>query len=104
MKDGILNRATRVPWMAPTPAQISTAATIASHHGKPGPPGQVLLTVTTQLEAGGGWTSSATTTAPSAMTSPTDRSISPEQQGKDLGHRQQHVDGALPEQVDQVLG
>ena len=67
MNDGIFSRATSVPWMAPTAAQASNVAMIAAHHGQFAPVG---------------CTSSATTTLPSPMTRPTDRSISPRSRTK----------------------
>src|SRR6266516_3771295 len=67
MNDGIFSRATSDPWMAPPAEQASNAAMVAAHHGQFAPPG---------------CTSSATTTAPSAMTRPTDRSISPRSRAK----------------------
>src|SRR5262252_2336256 len=67
MNDGILSRATRDPWMAPTAEHASNAAMIATHHGQLRPVG---------------CTSSATTTLPKAMTRPTERSISPRSRAK----------------------
>ena len=67
MNDGIFSRATSVPWMAPTAAQASSATMIAAHHGQSAPVG---------------CTSSATTTLPSTMTRPTERSISPRSRAK----------------------
>ena len=67
MNDGILSRATSVPWMKPTAAQASNVTMIAAHHGQFAPLG---------------CTSSATTTLPSPMTRPTDRSISPSRRAK----------------------
>ena len=67
MNDGILSRATSVPWMKPTAAQASNVTMIAAHHGQFAPLG---------------CTSSATTTLPSPMTRPTDRSISPSSRAK----------------------
>ena len=88
MNDGIFSRATIVPWMAPTAAQASSAAMIAAHHGQFAPVG---------------CTSSATTTLLSAHDQADGQVDLAEEQGEDLGDRQQHVDGALLEQVDQVL-
>ena len=67
MNDGIFSRATSVPWMAPNAAQASSVTMIAAHHGQFAPVG---------------CTSSATTTLPSPMTRPTDRSISPSSRAK----------------------
>src|SRR5690348_15346596 len=67
MNDGILSRATNDPWMAPTAEQASNAAMIAAHHGQLAPLG---------------CTNSATMTLPKAMTSPTERSISPRSRAK----------------------
>src|SRR5215472_3437307 len=67
MNDGILRRATSVPWMAPNAAQASNATMIAAHHGQSAPLG---------------CTSSATMTLPSPMTRPTERSISPRSRAK----------------------
>ena len=67
MNDGILSRATSDPWMAPTAQQASNVTMIAAHHGQ---------------FAAVGCTSSATTTLPSPMTRPTDRSISPRSRAK----------------------
>ena len=67
MNDGIFSRATIVPWMAPTAAHASSVTMIAAHHGQFRPLG---------------CTSSATTTLPSPMTRPTDRSISPRRRAK----------------------
>ena len=67
MNDGIFSRATSTPWMAPNAAQASKVTMIAAHHGKSAPVG---------------CTSSATTTLLSAMTRPTDRSISPRSRAK----------------------
>ena len=67
MNDGIRSRATSVPWMTPTAAQASNVTMIAAHHGQFAPVG---------------CTSSATTTLPSPMTRPTDRSISPRSRAK----------------------
>ena len=67
MNDGILRRATMLPWTNPTNEQMSSVRMIATHHGNPSPPG---------------WTISATSTAPSPMTSPTERSISPRSRAK----------------------
>src|SRR5215472_16720934 len=67
MNDGIFSRATSHPWMAPNAAQASNATMIAAHHGQPAPLG---------------CTSSATTTLLSAMTRPTERSISARSRAK----------------------
>ena len=67
MNDGILSRATIDPWMKPTAAHATSVDMIAAHHGKFAPVG---------------CTSSATTTLPSPMTRPTDRSISPSSRAK----------------------
>ena len=87
MKDGILSRAISVPWRAPMTPQQTTAARIAAHHGQSGP---------------GSWTSLKAITPPRSATAPTERSISAEEQDHGLSHRQHHVHGAQPEDVDEV--
>src|ERR1700729_3953216 len=67
MNDGIFSRATNHPWMAPNPEQASNATMIAAHHGQSAPLG---------------CTSLATTTLLSAMTKPTERSISARSRAK----------------------
>ena len=60
--DGILSRAAKVPWMAPTTPQHARATRMAAHHGQPGL---------------GRWTSWKAMTPPRRATAPMDRSISP---------------------------
>src|SRR5215469_11619975 len=60
MKDGILSRAVSVPWTAPNRPQQTSAASMAAHHGQPGP----------------GCTSLKAITPPISATAPTERSIS----------------------------
>ena len=67
MNEGILSRATSVPWRAPQAEQASNAAMIAAHHGQFAPLG---------------CTSSTTTTLPSTMTRPTERSTSARSRAK----------------------
>src|SRR5215471_4953583 len=61
MKDGILSRALSVPWRAPNTPQMTSAASMAAHHGQPVP----------------GCTSLKAITPPISATAPTERSISP---------------------------
>ena len=88
MNDGILSRATSVPWIEPTPEQMSSVTMIASHHGH---------VETVGLHELGDEDGSEPHDQP-------DREVDlAEEQGEDLGHRQEHVDRALLEEVDQVL-
>src|SRR6516162_4683128 len=59
-KDGILSRAVSVPWREPNRPQTTSAASMAAHHGQPGP----------------GCTSLKAITPPISATAPTERSIS----------------------------
>ena len=69
-------------------AQASNVTMIAAHHGQFAPLG---------------CTSSATTTLPSAHDQADGQVDLSQEQGEDLSDRQQHVHGALLEEVDQVL-
>src|SRR5260221_13239801 len=61
-KDGILSRATSVPWRAPIRPQQASAPSIAAHHGQAGP---------------AGWTSLKAITPPGSAPPPPDSSIAP---------------------------
>ena len=88
MNDGILSRATSQPWRAPNAEQASSATMIAAHHG--------------QVRAG-----RLHELGDHDAAQPHDQADGkvdlPEEQDEDLCHRQQHVDGALLEEVDQIL-
>src|ERR1700732_2039841 len=60
-KDGILSRAVSIPWRAPNTPQETSAASMAAHHGQPGP---------------GCCASLKAITPPISATAPTERSIS----------------------------
>ena len=89
MKDGSRSRVIKVPCAPPIRAQAMRATMTAAHHG------QFVVT---------GWTSCTAMAPPTADYEADGEVDLSQEQGEDLGHRQDHEHRTLLEEVDDVPG